>query len=456
MSKALAVNATVSGRQRFFDFLYKWGMLLTVVLLVAVFGLASDNFLDPFNIINILRSIAIVTVIAIGVSISLTIGGFDLSVGSTASLANALVISLFVWHGLGTTEAILITLALCTLVGLFNAFLIVVLRIPDMLATLASLFVIQGVAMTYSYGGSITENMVLPSGEMAEGTIPAAFGALGQVPTIVIIMLVVTLVAQLAHSEKLDGITLPEPDVPPARHALADSAPRIVLNDGVVSYNDRPVINHLSWTVNPGEHWQIVGPNGAGKSTLLSLVTGDHPQGYSNDLTLFGRRRGSGETIWDIKKHIGYVSSSLHLDYRVSTNVRNVILSGYFDSIGIYQAVSDKQHKLVQQWLDILGIDKRTADAPFHSLSWGQQRLALIVRALVKHPTLLILDEPLQGLDPLNRQLVRRFVDVLIGEGATQLLFVSHHAEDAPDCITHRLAFVPSGDGYTYQLGPVA
>ncbi|MFV3243422.1 ATP-binding cassette domain-containing protein, partial [Klebsiella pneumoniae] len=206
------------------------------------------------------------------------------------------------------------------------------------------------------------------------------------------------LVAQLAHSEKLDGITLPEPDVPPARHALADSAPRIVLNDGVVSYNDRPVINHLSWTVNPGEHWQIVGPNGAGKSTLLSLVTGDHPQGYSNDLTLFGRRRGSGETIWDIKKHIGYVSSSLHLDYRVSTNVRNVILSGYFDSIGIYQAVSDKQHKLVQQWLDILGIDKRTADAPFHSLSWGQQRLALIVRALVKHPTLLILDEPLQGL----------------------------------------------------------
>lgn len=110
-------------------------MLLTVVLLVAVFGLASDNFLDPFNIINILRSIAIVTVIAIGVSISLTIGGFDLSVGSTASLANALVISLFVWHGTGTTEAILITLALCTTVGLFNAFLIVVLRIPDMLAT---------------------------------------------------------------------------------------------------------------------------------------------------------------------------------------------------------------------------------------------------------------------------------------------------------------------------------
>lgn len=263
------------------------------------------------------------------------------------------------------------------------------------------------------------------------------------------------LIAQLAHSEQLDGITLPEPDAPSARHALDPHQPRIVLRDGIVSYDDRPILNRLSWTVNPGEHWQIVGPNGAGKSTLLSLITGDHPQGYSNDLTLFGRRRGSGETIWDIKKHIGYVSSSLHLDYRVSTTVRNVILSGYFDSIGIYQAVSDKQQKLAQQWLDILGMDNRVADAPFHSLSWGQQRLALIVRALVKHPTLLILDEPLQGLDPLNRQLIRRFVDVLISEGETQLLFVSHHAEDAPACITHRLEFVPDGDGYRYLLSNV-
>ncbi|EOY8405031.1 molybdate ABC transporter ATP-binding protein ModF [Enterobacter asburiae] len=263
------------------------------------------------------------------------------------------------------------------------------------------------------------------------------------------------LIAQLAHSEQLDGITLPEPDAPSARHALDPHQPRIVLRDGIVSYDDRPILNRLSWTVNPSEHWQIVGPNGAGKSTLLSLITGDHPQGYSNDLTLFGRRRGSGETIWDIKKHIGYVSSSLHLDYRVSTTVRNVILSGYFDSIGIYQAVSDKQHKLAQQWLDILGMDNRVADAPFHSLSWGQQRLALIVRALVKHPTLLILDEPLQGLDPLNRQLIRRFVDVLISEGETQLLFVSHHAEDAPACITHRLELVPDGEGYRYLLSNV-
>ncbi|EPN9528359.1 ABC transporter permease [Cronobacter malonaticus] len=205
MSKAATLKSTPSARHQLFEFFYKWGMLLTVVALVALFGIASDNFLDPFNIINILRSIAIVTVIAIGVSISLTIGGFDLSVGSTASLANALVVSLFVWHGFGTTEAIVITLALCTLVGLFNAFLIVVLKIPDMLATLASLFVIQGVAMTYSYGGSITQNMVLPSGEMAAGVIPDAFSLLGQVPVIVIVMLVVTVVAQLGLSLTTHG-----------------------------------------------------------------------------------------------------------------------------------------------------------------------------------------------------------------------------------------------------------
>ncbi|MBJ3814469.1 molybdate ABC transporter ATP-binding protein ModF [Shimwellia pseudoproteus] len=257
------------------------------------------------------------------------------------------------------------------------------------------------------------------------------------------------LIAQLAHSEKLAGTAIPAADNPQQVYRQQPDEPRIILRDGVVSYNDSPVLHHLNWTVNPGEHWQIVGPNGAGKSTLLSLVTGDHPQGYSNDLTLFGRRRGSGETIWDIKKHIGYVSSSLHLDYRVSSSVLNVIISGFFDSIGIYQAVSERQQQLARQWLALLGITD--ANQPFQRLSWGQQRLVLIARALVKHPTLLILDEPLQGLDPLNRQLVRRFVDIMIGEGDTQLLFVSHHAEDAPACITHRLTFVPDNQCYRYQ-----
>jgi len=264
-------------------------------------------------------------------------------------------------------------------------------------------------------------------------------------------LLAQALVAQLAHAEAMDGMQLPETELPGQKNALPADQPLVTLRDGVVSYQDRPILHHLTWQVMPGQHWQIVGPNGAGKSTLLSLITGDHPQGYSNDLTLFGRRRGSGETIWDIKRHIGYVSSSLHLDYRVSATARSVILSGFFDSIGIYQAVSERQQLLTRQWLHLLGLTG-AADAPFHSLSWGQQRLVLVARAMVKHPALLILDEPLQGLDPLNRELVRRWVDVLIGEGETQLLFVSHHAEDAPKCITHRLTFVPQDEHYRYKL----
>lgn len=199
MSKSLIRRLPVHHGQ-LSEFLYKWSLLLTVAVLIGLFSLASENFLNIPNLINILRSIAIVTVIGTAVSLSLVVGGFDLSVGSVASLANVVVMSLFVWHGLSPVIAVSLTLLLCLGVGLFNALLITVLKIPDMLATLASLFVVQGIAMTWSHGGSITENMLLPDGSLAEGTIPPLFSTLGQVPTIVIIMLVVTLVAQLGLS----------------------------------------------------------------------------------------------------------------------------------------------------------------------------------------------------------------------------------------------------------------
>ncbi|QXX80993.1 MULTISPECIES: molybdate ABC transporter ATP-binding protein ModF [Providencia] len=261
-----------------------------------------------------------------------------------------------------------------------------------------------------------------------------------------------TLISQLQHSEKIKQLAIPETEDPTNDEKLDDTTPRIILNNGVISYNDKPILHGLTWHVNPGEHWQIIGENGAGKSTLLSLITGDHPQGYSNDLTLFGRRRGSGETIWDIKRHIGYVSNSIHQEYRVATSVLNVIISGFHDSIGLYQTPSDRQIQLAYEWLALLGFPIQTAQQPFHSLSWGQQRLVLIARALVKHPAMLILDEPLQGLDGLNRLLVLRFIDVMLKQGNTQLLFVTHHQEDAPACITHRLTFVPENGKYRYDI----
>ena len=238
---------------------------------------------------------------------------------------------------------------------------------------------------------------------------------------------------------------------PPAQLPSQPGTPVIRLRQLTIQYDDRKVIDGLDWELQPGEHWQILGPNGAGKSTLLSVLTGDHPQGYSNDVTLFGWRRGSGESIWDIKRHIGLVSPALHLEYRVQTTPEAVILSGFYDSIGLYQTPGDLELSLTRQWLALLGLS-RQATQPFHSLSFGQQRLLLIARALVKHPPLLILDEPLQGLDAINRHLVRHWVARLMATGNCQVLFVSHHAEDAPAGITHRLSFEPDGQGgYGYR-----
>ncbi len=256
--------------------------------------------------------------------------------------------------------------------------------------------------------------------------------------------------AQLAHAETLEHSRLPAAPTSDTRRATF-TGPLVRMRQLNVIYGERRVLDRLDWEMNPGEHWHIVGPNGAGKSTLLSLITGDHPQGYCNDLTLFGRRRGSGETIWEIKQQIGYVSPALHLEYRVSTTPLAVILSGYFDSIGLYENPGDQRLKLAYEWLALLGMTAQ-AQLPFHSLSFGQQRLLLIVRALVKHPPLLILDEPLQGLDTLHRQLVRQFVSILMRAGSSQLLFVSHHLQDAPDGLTHRFSFIPEpGGSYRYS-----
>jgi len=170
------------------NFFYNWGSLLAVAVLVVFFGVATPSFLDPNNLVNILRSISIVTVIAVGVTVSLAVGGFDLSVGSVASTANAVVISLIIWFGWGTNLALPVTLLAALALGGINAFLIVKVRIPDMLATLAMLFVVQGIAMTYTLGGSVTENMPLPDGSTAPGHLGHGFQALGQVPLIIVLM----------------------------------------------------------------------------------------------------------------------------------------------------------------------------------------------------------------------------------------------------------------------------
>ncbi len=180
-----------------FDFLYKYGTILTIVILIGVFSATSDRFMTQSNIINILRSISIVTIIAVGITISLSVGGFDLSTGSVASISVAVVISMFVWHQQNTFVAIGTALLAALVAGAINAFMIVKVKIPDMLMTLATMFVFQGIALTYTKGAVISQNMVLPNGETAPGTISAAFAQLGKVPWIIIIMLIVVLVVHV-------------------------------------------------------------------------------------------------------------------------------------------------------------------------------------------------------------------------------------------------------------------
>ena len=235
------------------------------------------------------------------------------------------------------------------------------------------------------------------------------------------------------------------PPIDPLPQSLNPDGSLVSLKQARVAYTDNVVFTGLNWDIRPGEHWQVKGPNGSGKSCLLSLITGDHPQCYVNDISVFGMQRGQGESIWQIKQHLGYVSTALHWDYRLSVGIRKVILSGFFDSIGVYQSVSEQQHQIADAWLRLLGLEAR-ANQSFSGLSFGEQRLVLIARAMVKHPALLLLDEPCLGLDDGNRQLVLALIERICEEGRTTLIYVSHHQEDAISHIKNQLVLGGSVD----------
>lgn len=208
----------------------------------------------------------------------------------------------------------------------------------------------------------------------------------------------------------------------------------IVMRDIHVRYGSLSVINGLSWRVRQGEKWLVKGPNGSGKSTLLSLIAGDNPQAYANEIYLFGQKRGSGESIWDIKKRIGLVSSEFQLRYQRDMTVFDVVLSGFFDSVGLYRKPSDEHRSIASSWLSILGFEAKAANL-FTHLSFGEQKLVLIARAMVKSPELLILDEPCQGLDPVNRRNVLQLIETIGQIPETTILYVTHHTDETLACI---------------------
>ncbi len=205
-----------------------------------------------------------------------------------------------------------------------------------------------------------------------------------------------------------------------------------------IRYGDRIILKDLDWSVKCGEKWALSGDNGSGKSTLLSLVCADNPKSYACNISLFGKKRGSGESIWEIKKHIGYVSPEMHRAYLKNLPAVDIVASGLHDSIGLYRKMRDEDRERCEWWMDIFGI-AGLKDRSFLQLSSGEQRMVLLARAFVKDPELLILDEPLHGLDMWNRRLVKDIIEAFCERRDKTMIMVTHYKEELPDVITHSL-----------------
>lgn len=208
----------------------------------------------------------------------------------------------------------------------------------------------------------------------------------------------------------------------------------IRLVNGKVAYSGKPVLSDINWEVLQKEKWALLGANGSGKSTLISLLTGDNPQAYQNELYLFGKRRGTGESIWDIKKRIGYISPEMHLFFPKNMQVWKVVASGLFDTIGLFKALKPLEDQAVNNSINLLSIDT-IRERPLSELSTGEQRIVLLARAMVKNPELLLLDEPCQGLDYDRMIHFRDLINDLTLKLNKSLIYVSHNPEEIPACI---------------------
>ncbi|MFA7423892.1 MAG: ATP-binding cassette domain-containing protein [Desulfosarcinaceae bacterium] len=235
---------------------------------------------------------------------------------------------------------------------------------------------------------------------------------------------------------------MPLPGPPPETEKAADLL--VAMENVRVAYGDQVVLDRLNWRVRRGEHWAVVGPNGSGKSTLLGLITGENLQVYANRIHLFGGQPGEGGRLAEIRRRIGVVSPELQLRYRRAVTVREAVLSGFFDSIGLYRRPDHRQQYLATRWLACIGLAP-LADTPFLNLSYGQKRLVLVARAMVKSPELLLLDEPCQGLDPANRALVLALMEEIGRRSTATMIHVTHHPAEIVPCLRHVLRLEKRG-----------
>lgn len=213
-----------------------------------------------------------------------------------------------------------------------------------------------------------------------------------------------------------------------------DYTEAVTMRNVHVAYGPVTILDKVDWRVARGDKWALLGKNGSGKSTLLSLVCGDNPQGYANDITLFGRQRGTGESIWDIKQHIGYISPDMHTFYQADIPCLDVVASGFFDTVGLYRKPSADQKDLAHEWMRLFHCD-HLAGASFLKVSYGEQRLVMLTRVFVKRPSLVILDEPLHGLDAGKKTLAKDLIESYCEDPNVTLVYVTHYAEEIPSVV---------------------
>ena len=247
--------------------------------------------------------------------------------------------------------------------------------------------------------------------------------------------------ADEVRGERLEvrGERLPaQTDISHTSHLSPLTSEIVLLRDVTIRYGNRTILDRLSWTIRQGEHWALQGRNGSGKSTLLSLICADNPQSYACDITLFGHQRGSGESIWDIKRRIGYVSPEMHRSYQRNLPALSIVASGLKDTVGLYARATDEDKQQCLKWMQRFGIEQ-LAQRAFTQLSSGEQRLILVCRAFVKNPDLLILDEPMHGLDMPRQQLVKDIINDYCSDPQKTLIMVTHYDEELPSCINRHL-----------------
>ncbi len=249
--------------------------------------------------------------------------------------------------------------------------------------------------------------------------------------------------AQMLNNSPRIPDALPAPCSGHAAVEISAAMPLIELSGVSAAWQSQLVLDDVSWTMWQGQHVLIEGPNGCGKSTLLGLINGDNHKAYGQRVRLFGKQRGSGETVWDVKAHFGVVSNELHNRYGKGWRVIDVVVSGFFDSVGLYDDNGASERCSALEWLLAFQMAD-LAEENYHEISFGQQRLVLLARAMVKHPAVLILDEPCVGLDDWHRTVILETLDVIAAKTATSLIYVSHTVGEHPRCINQFLSFVPA------------